>query len=763
MKLDSVIDTCAEPIVVYDLEGRVTYLNPAFESLFGWQAEALLGKRIDFVPEDQVGVTRDTVSRVMAGETVSAFETRRYTREGKTVDVRVTAARLPGRGGEVEGMVVTLQDISELIRSRRAAQSADRAKSRFLSNISHEIRTPMNHVMGMIDLLNHSALSEEQQEYVGILQSSAEQLMTVVNDILDFSGMEAHTPVCHRTNFDLRALVDKIEQLMEPRARQKRIGFLLRVHQLVPSLVSGDPGYLRQVLTHLCSNAVKFTDRGEVRLLITLEKEEESRIWIRFEVRDTGAGIPEQELEKIFQSFTQVDDSTTRKYGGAGLGLAIVARLLDAMGSTIHVSSKPGKGSSFGFTLALGRQKERKGTAPIRSVSLKDKRILVADPHQTDLQVFKTLLGEWGCKVSSADSMASLFHTLDTSTWDLLLLDTEYGKKEGRLINRVRDLVNKYNIEIIILASVGKPGDVARLSEKGVRGYLSKPVRSRELYECIAAVLGEASRGNAGIITRHILEENRKQQVGILMVEPGRANRKMAMNTITKSGYRATACAGIREALGIYTSGGINLVILDFQDLAGHEAVTAIRAFERQNCVEPVPIIGLAARPERIKESSNELAKVLRKPFDPSLLLGAIEKCTWRNEQFLQSRIPGYAGGSTKTKQVFDAAAALERAMDDREFLEMLVNEFINMLPDKLDRIQAACRQGDGRALMQAVQSLKGASANMAAMEITAAVFALEEPAENLDFTDWDTRFKTLESACNRFVREIKHIQWGEI
>ncbi len=761
MKFASVIDTCADPIVVYDLEGRVTYVNPAFESLFGWQAEGLLGNRIDFVPKDQIEVTRETVSRVMAGETVAGFETRRITSKGKPVDVRVTAARLMGDDGEVEGMVVTLQDISELIRSRRAALSADRAKSRFLSNISHEIRTPMNHVMGMVDLLNHSALSEEQQEYVGILQSSAEQLMEVVNDILDFSGMESRTPVCHWINFDLRALVDKIEQLMEPRARQKRVVFFLKVHQLVPSLVIGDPGYLRQVLTHLCSNAVKFTDQGEVTLLITLEKEDGKRAWIRFEVRDTGVGIPKPGLAKIFQSFTQMDDSATRKHGGTGLGLAIVARLLEVMGSTIRVDSTPGKGSSFGFTLTLAKQKDEDYVAPIHSVSLKEKRILVADSHPTDLQVFKTLLNEWGCIVKWADSMASLFHILETSAWDLLLLDSDFGKSDGRLINRVRDLTKNYDVKIVVLASVGKPGDVDRLSEKGVKGYLSKPVRPRELYESIAVVLGASSRDSAGIITRHTLNENRKQQVGILLIEPGRANRKMVMNTITKSGYRAIACAGIPEGLGIYTSGGINLVILDCQDLACDEAVAAIRAFEGQNRTEPVPIIGLTAQPDRIKEVKDELAMVLPKPFDPSLLLKAVEKCTWRNDNFLQAHIPGYARG--KTKQFFDAAAALERAMDDKEFLEMLVNEFINMLPDKLDKIRAAGKKRECGELILAAQSLKGASANMGALEITAAVFALEQAGETQDFTRWDTRFKALESACNRFKAAIKHIQWGEI
>lgn len=507
MKLENVLDTCAEPVVIYDDQGEAVYVNAAFEALFGWPAAALLGKRIDFVPEDQVEATRKTMAKVMAGETVSAFETRRKTCEGDIVDVRMTAARLAGDGGSIQGMVLTFQDISELVRYREEALAAAQAKRRFLSNISHEVRTPMNHVMGMIDLLGQTDLSEEQQEYIDILQGSADQLMDVVTDMLDFSGMESRSPDCRNIEFDLRAMADRVAHLIDARARRKGLSFDMEIHPLVPPLVVGDPEHLRKVLNHLCTNAVKFTEQGGVALHILPE----TGGGVRFEVRDTGIGIPKRELEKIFDSFSQADDSATRKYGGTGLGLSIAARLVEAMDGKVLVDSEPGKGSTFSFSLAFDQQ-------------------------------------------ADCDALPT-----------------------GKFVPR------------------SDPGTAAAEPDNPA-GVNEDPARE----------------GNDGI-------------------------------------------------------------------------------------------------------------------------------------------------------QVFNTAAALERAMNDRAFLEMLVNEFLSMLPDKIQEIKAACRNGEGKHLALAAQALKGGAANLGAEEICVAAAALERMGEACLFTEWETACKYLESACTRFKTDADQTQWGEL
>ncbi|MBU3951837.1 MAG: PAS domain S-box protein, partial [Proteobacteria bacterium] len=323
MKLETIIETCAEPIVVYDKNGLATYVNSGFERVFGWQRRELLGKRIDFVPEDQASLTGQAVARVLAGQTVSGMETRRTTKHGQMIHVRLSAAPLKDETDTFDGMVVTLQDISDLVASRQEAQAANRAKGQFLSNISHEVRTPMNHIMGMLDLLLATRLDEEQQEFLEILQKSATSLMAVVNDMLDYSRIQAGKVDCDHIGFDLRTLAETITAPMGLKSAEKGLRFSLIVHQLVPSLLVGDPGHLRQVLVNLCSNAVKFTEKGGIKVNIFLEREDDQTADILFEVIDTGIGIAADQIQSIFDSFVQADGSATRKYGGSGLGLSI--------------------------------------------------------------------------------------------------------------------------------------------------------------------------------------------------------------------------------------------------------------------------------------------------------------------------------------------------------------------------------------------------------------------------------------------------------
>ncbi|MBU0972547.1 MAG: response regulator [Proteobacteria bacterium] len=774
MKLETLIETCAEPIVVYDRNGLATYVNSGFERLFGWNRHELLGERIDFVPEDQASLTGQAVARVLAGDTVSGMETRRKTKHGVMVPVRLSAAPLRDETDTFDGIVVTLQDITDLVASRQEARAANRAKGQFLSNISHEVRTPMNHIMGMIDLLLDTRLDEEQQEFVEILQKSAASLMAVVNDMLDYSRIQAGKTDCDHIGFDLRTLVETIAAAMGRKSEEKGLGFGLFVHQLVPSLLVGDPGHLRQVLVNLCSNAVKFTEKGKIKVNVFLKREDDHTADLLFEVIDTGIGIAADQISLIFGSFVQADGSATRKYGGAGLGLSISNKLVRLMGSTLEVKSYPGKGSTFFFTLTLDKQAVGGNKKIGVPVSFPGKKILVVDENPMDRRVFKTLSKDWDCLFEAADTPEAALEKLKGAPpmnppFDIIVLNMELPGMGGELLAKtIMGFPWARDILMIMLASEGKPGDVVRLREMGLNGYLPKPIKPSELYDCIATALAVQKRGQKQMITRHLLQENKKQQVKILLVESGRAKGKFILNILNKSGYGATSKTDMDSAFEAFETGAYNLVLLDIDLPSSMDMVQTIRQYEKQGKKGRVPIIAMA---ENLRENQPKgLERVpmdacLSKPVFPADLIETIELLTWQNEAFLRAHVGGYSRIKSKKNQgiVFDLKVALERAMDDKKFLEMLVNEFVATLPEKIEAIRKAVSKKDTQAVITAAQSLKGSSGNMGADTIKAAAQAIETMGEAGDLGVAGNKITQLENESDRFREYVNTIKWSEV
>ncbi len=774
MKLKTIIETCAEPIVVYDKQGLATYVNPCFERVFGWKGREIMGKPIDFVPEDQMELTRKAVAGVVAGHRVEGLETQRKTKNGETIHVRLSAAGFKDELGNYGGMVVTLQDIRELVNSRQEALAANKAKGEFLSNISHEFRTPMNHVMGMIELLLNTGLDDEQQEFVEILQKSADSLMMVVNDMLDYSRIEAGKVGCDRIGFDLRTLVEKVKKPMAQKSTEKGLDFSLSVHQFVPSLVMGDPGRLRQVLVNLCSNAIKFTEKGGVKINVFLEKEDDCTADIRFEIIDTGIGIAPDLTRVIFDFFSQADGSATRKYGGIGLGLSISNKLVQMMGSTIEVRSLPGQGSTFFFTLSLDKQThgiQRDMAAPI---SFQGKKILVVDENSTDRRVLKRLSQDWGCLFDEADTSELTLEKLENARgknqpFDIILLNMELPGMGGEaLAKRIKTLPGKMDTLIIMLASVGKQGDVERLKKIGLNGYIPKPIKPRELYDCIATALAVRRSGQDEMITRHTLKENKKQHVNILLLEAGRVNRKIVLNILGKSGYRVKAKNDVAMAIEEFKTGKYNLILLDIDFPGSLDTAQTIRQYEKEEKKQRIPIIAMTKSQlgnEIQGQYRGYLDDILSKSVSPAGLLGAIEKWTWQSDKFLSTHVGGYSRMQSQKKQgvLFDFKQALERAMDDKQFLEMLVNEFVASLSNKIDAVKKAVLEEDPGAVLSAAQSLKGSSANMGADMITAAAQAIETMGEKGDLGLAGKRVRQLENESHRFKEYVTTIKWSEV
>lgn len=724
--LRGLIESSVDGLVTVDPEGFITDVNVQMCRMTDYTREELIGSPFKpyFTDPQQA---ESGIRLVLHEERVTNYELTARSKDGRETVVSYNAATFYDRDNKLQGVFAAARDVTERKRFEQALQeknleleNASLAKDHFLANMSHEIRTPMNGVIGMTGLLLDTALNPTQQDLVETIRTCGDTLLTVINDILDFSKIESGKLDLEEHPFDLQACIEEALDLLAFKAAEKNLEFAYWIDPQTPNAIIGDVTRLRQILVNLLSNAVKFTEAGEVVVSVTAQHQtggDEGDYEINFEVKDTGIGIPEDRMERLFKSFSQVDSSITRRYGGTGLGLTISKRLSEMMGGRMWVESQLGQGSNFHFTILV---KSVPGSLPVdqpySQPQLATKRLLIVDDNSTNRNIL-TLQGQsWGMLTCAAESGVEALESLrQEERFDIAILDMQMPEMDGlTLAAEIRKLPFCRMLPLVMLTSLGKQ-EIGLADNVNFAAFLNKPVKQSQLYNVLIQIFGgqptkaKLNHPKPPQIDPHI---SKRLPLRILIAEDHVVNQKLALFMLKNMGYRAEVVGNGLEVLEALRRQSYDVVLMDVQ-MPEMDGLTATRLI----CQEWLPRV----RPRIIAMTANAMQEdrqacldagmddYVRKPIRVEELVQALKKCQWverSQENSLSSPL------DPKVLQEFRTAAGENASA----FLAELIDCYLEETPKQLQAMKAAASQGDANALRSETHTLKSSSAALGAI-----------------------------------------------
>ncbi len=766
------------------IDGVIQFANPAVARIFGYSgAEELMGQSYHIVvaPEELDRIEGYRQARLRGEPAPSQYECRGVKRDGSRIWYECVVSRLMWDGKPA--VMSTFLDITDrkraevaLHEAKEAAETAAMAKSSFLATMSHEIRTPMNGVIGMTGLLLDTPLDVAQREYVETIRRSGDSLLTIINDILDFSKIEAGKLELEVLEFDLRTAIEDVLELFAEQASAKGLEIGALVPPDLPTGLVGDPGRLRQVLTNLVGNAIKFTERGEVLIKVRCLEQREQEVLLRFEVIDTGIGIPFDVQQQLFEAFTQADASTTRKYGGTGLGLAISRRLVELMGGTIGVNSTPGEGSTFWLTAKVHVGSSRPGDIDSHEAkALCGVRVLCVDDHEINRQILKMQLGAWGMEVDCVGDGPTALAILQEAQregrpYELALLDYRMPGMDGLALARaIKTISSLFPIQFVVISSVGMRESQEIHEELGPITYLTKPVRQSQLYACLvrALVTSDPSASDQRRIESSLATHPATVRFRVLLAEDNIINQKVAVRMLEKLGCRVDVVANGQEAAAAVAIGGYHICFMDCQmpEMDGLAATMAIRAQEHQTEAH-LPIIAMTANAmpgDRARCIEAGMDDYLSKPVREADLTAMLAQ--WAPRLPRTGSSDPNATGQAISYESTPSAPALDhevvstlRAMgdaDDPTFFRDVIEAFFTDTNTLITTLQQAVASEEMETVERTAHTLKGSSTNVGAIGMAALCRELQRVGSAADLAETMQCLTKLENEFGRVRREL--------
>ncbi|NQZ32890.1 MAG: response regulator [Oceanospirillaceae bacterium] len=756
-----------------DLKGTILYVNDKFIQISGYAEHELLGQKHRLLNSNNQSKSywQEMHKTVLAGD-VWCDEVRNKTKDGQYYWVDTTIVPNFNAEKQVDGFTSIRTDVTEqkenlakLVIAKELAEVASHSKADFLANMSHEIRTPMNGVIGMTNLLLETELSVDQHKLANTVKSSAVGLLSIINDILDFSKVEAGKLDLELIPFNLGQMVEDVGTTMSFQSGRKNLQLICPATPIIQQWVKADPGRIRQILTNLIGNAIKFTEEGEVAVFVQLvEQSAEQRLY-RFEIRDTGIGIGDEQQQHLFDKFTQADSSTTRKYGGTGLGLSICKQLVELMGGDIGINSEVGKGSTFWFTLPLLRAEALTDT-PIYNSNIKNEKVLIVDDNETNRDLMQQLHSLWEVPHTVVDSAKAAMAELARAAqefrpYTIAILDMHMPDTTGLdLCLQIQADPQLAATKLIMASSQAQRGDAVKMKAAGFKGYITKPIHQSELFDVLLLV-SDLKKSAPEFITRYSSKEQAIFKAHVLVVEDNPTNQLVIEGLLRVLGVTVDLAGNGEEAIvalqGLSTH---ELVFMDCQMpiLDGYEATQKIRSEPLGIKNSAIPIIAMTANAmagDRQKCLDAGMDDYLSKPIEPKKVIDMLTKWLPKKTKVASEAAielePEVSQNKTEgDKVIFDYEDMASRLMNDAELMKSVAEIFAVDLVEQLDKLKVSVKENQAKQAGAIMHQIKGASANVGGIALSALALKLEQAGKAGNLKEIEENITQLEIEFNR-------------